>query len=78
MSYPSPFKWRRVEAEIILLCALVPPVLAQLPRPRRDEAGAGTLCRLHDDLPLGAAIRPRARKTLSASPQSLHRFLESR
>ncbi len=37
MSNASPFKWRHFQAEIILLCALVLALLAQLSRSGRDD-----------------------------------------
>ena len=78
MNQPNPFKWRHFEAEIILLVrALVPALLTQLPRPGGNDAGTGTAGRSHHDLPLGAALCPRTGQTLPASPQSLQRLLES-
>jgi hypothetical protein len=34
MTHRHPFKWHHFEAEIILLCALVLMIFAQLPEPR--------------------------------------------
>jgi hypothetical protein len=43
MDQQNPFKWRHYEADIILLCVRwYVRYSASLPRPRRDEAGAGS------------------------------------
>src|SRR5260370_6431915 len=51
---------------------------ARLSRPRRDDGRARTARRSYQHLPLGPALCPRTRQTLSTAPESLHRFLESR
>ncbi len=78
MDTSTPFKWRHDQAEIIVLCmrwslryALSYRDLEEMRRER------GHAARSQHDLPLGAALCPRDRQTLSASSQSLQRFLES-
>lgn len=61
MSQPRLFRYRHFEAEIILLCVgwVVPPPLAELPGPGRDDGSAGPELRSHNYLPLGPALRLR-------------------
>ncbi len=58
MSTPSPFKWRHFESEIIVLCALVPALFAQLSRSGGDDGRARTLCRSYHHLPLSSSAIP--------------------
>src|SRR4051794_20028918 len=41
----TPSAWRHFQADIIRMsCSLVSPLCTQLPRPRRNDMGTGTLC----------------------------------
>ncbi len=51
------------------VCALVPPVSAQLPRSRGDDVRAGIAHRSHHHLPLGVKLRARTGEALSAPSQ---------
>ena len=54
---PPPFKWPHFEAGIIpAIRVLVSVLFTELPIPRRDDAGTGTLCRSRHHLSLGADI----------------------
>jgi len=77
MTEPHPFKWRHFQPDIILLCVLVCALFPQPPRSRRTDARAGTAWGSSHHLPLGPVLCPGAVKALSASSESLQRFLES-
>ena len=58
MAEQQSFKWRHFEAEIILVCVRWYLRCALSYRDLRNDAGTRVARRSHDDLPLGAALRP--------------------
>src|SRR5438094_725864 len=73
-----PFKGRHFPGEVIVLCALVPPVSALLRARRRvgSRTWCGGGCQLH--LALGAGIRTRAEQTLPTASEADEQELSDR